>query len=74
MRPSGRLFNIMTKDYLAAEPQGYNYVDPAPKGVKLTLLTLGNIQVTGVWSKNLYKAWAPLLKRDKQMEKELGIL
>ena len=64
----------MIKSYLASDPIGYNYTDPAPRGVKLTLLTLGNIQVTGYWEPSMYKAWAPLLKRDKQKEKELGIL
>lgn len=61
--------------HYAAEPTGYNYRDPAPRGVKLTLLTIGNVQVTGEWSDDGgYKAWAPLLKRDKELERKLGIL
>jgi hypothetical protein len=60
--------------YLSAAPTGYNYVDPAPRGVKLTLLTIGKIQVTGVWTDDgSYIAWAPLLKRDKLVEDALGI-
>ena len=61
-------------NHLAAPPTGYNYLDPAPRGVKLTLLTKGNIQVTGEWTEGAYKAWAPLLKRDKELERKLGIL
>ena len=64
----------MTDRYLAAEPTGYNYIDPAPKGVKLTLLTVGNVQVTGEWMEGAFKAWAPLLRRDKELERKLGIL
>jgi hypothetical protein len=61
--------------HFAAEPTDYNYVDPAPRGVKLTLLTIGNIQVTGQWDDSgAYKAWAPLLKRDKELERQLGLL
>ena len=61
--------------HLAAAPTAYNYTDPAPRGVKLTLLTKGKIQVTGEWvDGGGYIAWAPLLRRDKQLEKELGIL
>jgi hypothetical protein len=65
----------VTDRHLAAEPTGWHYTEPAPRGVKLTLLTIGNIQVTGEWADNMkYKAWAPLLRRNKQLEKELGIL
>ncbi len=35
---------------------------PAPKGVKLTLLTRGGIQVTGFWEEDLYVAWQYLFK------------
>lgn len=52
----------------------WRYVEPAPKGVKLTLLTIGNVQVTGEWVDNAgYKAWSPLLRRDKKLEIELGL-
>lgn len=60
--------------HLAAAPTGYNYIDPAPRGVKLTLLTAGKIQVTGEWADSgMYIAWAPLLKRDKALEERLGL-
>jgi hypothetical protein len=65
----------MTGQHHAAAPTGYNYIDPAPKGVKLTLLTKGKVQVTGEWVEGgAFIAWAPLLKRDKQLEEEMGLL
>ena len=61
-------------DHVAADETFYRYTEPAPRGVKLTLLTVGNVQVTGEWSdRGGYKAWAPLIKRDKEQEKALGI-
>lgn len=63
------------KTYLASHAPEFNYDDPAPKGIDLTLLTIGNKQVTGHWTDDgRYKAWAPLLKRDKVRERELGYL
>ncbi len=53
----------------------WEYKKPAPRGVKLSLLTIGNQQVTGDWSADgRYKAWAPLIKRNKDIERELGYL
>ena len=63
-------------DYVAAPPNDiyWRYTEPAPRGVKLTLLTRGNVQVTGDWTDNGgYKAWSPLIRRDKQLERQLGI-
>lgn len=45
-----------------------------PRGVKMSLLTMGNQQVVGDWSDIGYKAWAPLIKRDKDIERTLGYL
>lgn len=59
--------------HLAAAPTGFNYIDPAPRGVKLTLLTTGKVQVVGEWRDGMYIAWAPLLKRDKALEERLGL-
>lgn len=60
--------------HLAASPTAFNYIDPAPRGVKLTLLTIGKVQVVGEWSDiGGYIAWAPLLKRDKELEERLGL-
>jgi hypothetical protein len=48
---------------------------PAPRGVKLTLLTIGNQQVTGDWAEGGgFKAWSPLIRRDKEVERQLGYL
>ena len=67
----------MTADAYVAAPAGdiyWRYTEPAPRGVKLTLLTRGNVQVTGEWADNAgYKAWAPLIRRNKQIEKDLGL-
>lgn len=49
--------------------------DPAPKGVKVNLLTIGNHSVVGVWHKDGgFKAWHPLLKRDKEYEEANGLM
>ena len=49
--------------------------DVAPRGVGLTLLTEGRVQVTGEWSdQGGYIAWAPKIKRDKALEEKLGLL
>ena len=62
-------------DHLAAEPTGFNYTDKPPRGVKLSLLTKGKVQVTGVWvDDGSFIAWAPLLRRNRAKERELGIL
>ena len=44
-----------------------------PRGVKLSLLTIGNIEVSGEWNcDKSYKAWKPLTKRCKETERRLG--
>lgn len=48
--------------------------DQPPSGDVL-LLTEGRISVTGVWTdKGGFIAWAPKIKRDKQLEQQLGLL
>ncbi len=48
---------------------------PAPRGVKMNLLTIGNQSVVGSWTDDgSVKAWHPLLKRDKDYEREMGYL
>jgi hypothetical protein len=43
-----------------------------PRGVKIALLTIGNIEVTGNWTDDgRYKAWQRLFSRDKEHEKNL---
>ena len=65
----------MTNRHLDASQPEWEYIKPAPRGVKLTLLTLGNQQVIGEWRDDGgYKAWAPLLKRCKETERRLGYL
>jgi hypothetical protein len=46
--------------------------EPAPRGVKIALLTIGNIEVTGNWTDDgRYKAWQRLFSRDKEHEKKI---
>lgn len=48
--------------------------DVAPTGIEVQLLTLGGRQIRGVWENSVgYIAWAPFIKRDKELEKELGL-
>ena len=44
-----------------------------PRGVKLALLTIGNIQTTGTWDDSYCKAWQRLFTRDKAYEREHDI-
>jgi hypothetical protein len=60
--------------HLAGPPSGWEYLLPAPRGVKITLLTIGNMQVTGVWQAGMYKAWCLLIERDKELERKLGYI
>jgi hypothetical protein len=62
--------------YLAGEPQEWEYLKPAPSGTKVSLLTIGGVQVVGIWEGKpgeFYLAWAPLLKRNKRLEQDLGL-
>jgi hypothetical protein len=66
----------MTLDtHIAAEPCGWRYEKPAHGGgAKTQLLTIGGMSVVGQWRGELgehYLAWAPLLKRNKALEREL---
>lgn len=61
------------KGYLAAEHPEYSYPEagdpPAPRGVKLQILTTGGIAVLGEWKDDTnFMAWAPLIKRNKEKE------
>lgn len=48
--------------------------EPAPRGVKIVLLTVGNIQTTGNWTDDgRYKAWQRLFSRDKEHEKRMDV-
>jgi hypothetical protein len=62
--------------YLAASAPEWLYPgvgDPLPPGgAKVSLLTIGGIQVTGTWSNEGFLAWAPLLKRNKEKEARLA--
>lgn len=45
-----------------------------PKGVVIHLLTEGGASVKGVWrGERGYIAWHPMLKRNKEIERRLGI-
>lgn len=46
-----------------------------PRGVRIALLTEGNIQVSGEWTDDgRYKAWQLLYSRDKEHEKLLQLI
>lgn len=48
--------------------------EPAPPGVTVQLLTRGGVSVRGVWNDlGDYIAWAPMIKRDKELEERLGL-
>ena len=47
----------------------YPHQETPPQGVKLALLTIGGVQVTGAWTNGgHYMAWQRLFKRDKTEE------
>lgn len=49
--------------------------EPAPAGSEVQLLTVGRICVTGFWTDDgRFIAWAPKIKRDKELETKLGLL
>ena len=42
-------------------------IDAPPRGVKLLILTTGEVTVIGDWSeKSNYRAWSPMPKKRKQ--------
>lgn len=50
--------------------------EEAPRGVKVQLLTLGDVAVYGEWKGSLgefFKAWHPVPRRNKKKEAELGL-
>lgn len=55
--------------------EGWRYEKPAHgTGPKTQLLTIGGIAVTGQWRGEVgeyFLAWAPLLRRDKDKERQL---
>ena len=67
-------------DHVAGDSSHWRYVanpehEQPPRGAKLSLLTCGGVQVTGEWQEGYgYIAWAPLIKRNKWLEKSLGIV
>ncbi len=68
---------VTNKTHLTAQPGetiDWNYTVPAHQGAKMQLLTIGNIAVHGTWKGKLgefYKAWAPMPRRNKMLEKQL---
>jgi len=60
-------------DHLSGEVY-WRYTEPAPRGVKLALLTKGKTQTTGEWQDGQgCIAWSLLIPRDKALEEELGL-
>lgn len=65
----------MTVRYAACDNVYWRY-EPAPKGVKCQLLSKGRTVMLGPATGKFgveYIAWAPFAKRDKKLEKELGL-
>lgn len=62
-------------DAYAVSQDVYWRYDPPPRGVKVFLLSKGGVAITpGEWRDNAgFIAWFPLLKRDKELEKKLGL-
>lgn len=64
-------------EYVACETTMFRYPPvhpPPPGGAKVQLLTTGGVCVLGHWKPNAgFIAWAPLAKRDKQLEKQLAL-
>lgn len=64
------------KGYVSA-PAGevkWHYTVPDSLGSKVSLLTIGGLQITGYWAGRwgeYFLAWAPLLQRDKERERAL---
>lgn len=67
--------NQNDKGYLASHALEFDYETPAPKATKINILTVGNICITSIWQDGLgHKGWSPLPARNKEKEKELGLL
>lgn len=60
----------------------WRYLDTEqpPLNTKIVLLTKDNQQITGVWKgaplgqNKTYKAWSGLLRRDKDLERKMGLI
>ena len=69
---------INSEGYSVADESRWRYPannDPAPQGAHVQLLTIGRKQVPGVWRDDGgFIAWAPNIKRDKELEERLGLL
>lgn len=66
------------KTHITAAPGdiAWRYERPANTGAKMMLLTVGRVAVLGTWFGDLgeaFIAWAPMPKRDKIKEVELGL-
>lgn len=58
-------------DPVTEEGAPWRYDDTAPRGRKVSLLTVGGVMVQGTWKGGLgefFIAWQPLPKRDKVAE------
>lgn len=70
----------MSSDQRVVTAPASSWIYPAagqptpPGGAKVLLLTIGSVAVIGSWtSDGRYLAWAPLPKRNRQLEVEKGI-
>ncbi len=63
---------------LTTEALIFEYIKQPPLNHKLLLLTKDNVLVLGPWKgepigdNRTYKGWAPLPKRDKELESKMG--
>ena len=70
----------MTDQLVTTAPPGdvhWRYAVPRNGDSKMLLLNLGGVAVIGNWYGELgehFLAWCPLPKRDKQLERSLGLV
>ena len=50
----------------------YPHEEPPPQGTKLALLTIGGMQVVGIWEPRSFVAWQHLFKRDHEVERSIA--
>lgn len=61
-------------DAITTSEVAWIYSAPPDVGKKVFLLTTGKIAITGPWGTGLgVIAWAPIPKRNKKLEEELGL-
>lgn len=63
----------LVSSHVDGPPTDWTYTKPK-KGGKMQLLTIGGISVTGDWRGEVgeyFLAWAPLLRRNKKLEREI---